>query len=434
MAVTTTPVLVLVAANSAPAAVKAVAEYTCDGTADQVQINAALTDVASTGGLVQLTPGQYNLSASVTVPVSTGVQLRGSGWGTVLQVGSGMAAYGIAFSTTAGNVTGATLAEFKVDANGSVAGAASGGIYAKGAVQCLIDHVWVTNPYDAGLWLHEISGGNVGHHNRVRACLFDATVTVTGHGQGVRMQASDENWLDHCDFESWGGNGSEPYGVKDWAGINVIDHCNFVGGQEAIRLQDISGTRITQPMFDGVGRDAIHIAGSGNTIVGGTFSGGGQSTAGTYSHVNVESGSGNVVTGGTHSTDATAGRLRSFYREQGTATRNTFGAKDLVVNGALGTGKVELASGSVTRVFAVSGYNPVGFGVTQPAVPASTTPVTNTTGVDCMVVVVGGTVTVVTVGGTATGLTATPAVVRVPVGQTIALAYSAAPTWKWFGD
>ena len=42
----------------------------------------------------------------------------------------------------------------------------------------------------------------------------------------------------------------------------------------------------------------------------------------------------------------------------------------------------------------------------------------------------GGTVSRITVGGTAV-LRAAPATVYLPAGATIALAYSAAPTWVW---
>jgi hypothetical protein len=77
-------------------------------------------------------------------------------------------------------------------------------------------------------------------------------------------------------------------------------------------------------------------------------------------------------------------------------------------------------------------YNPVG-PLTAPGVPASTTPLTNTTGVDATVYLNGGTVSAVAVGGTSTGQgTNTP--YRVPAGQTITLTYTVAPTWAWFGD
>lgn len=88
--------------------------------------------------------------------------------------------------------------------------------------------------------------------------------------------------------------------------------------------------------------------------------------------------------------------------------------------------------GAVVLASRCDGWNPRGHAVTQPAVTATTTPRTNTTGVDCTVFVAGGTVTDIAIGGSSTGLTS--GAFRVPAGQTITLTYSAAPTWQWFGD
>jgi len=88
-------------------------------------------------------------------------------------------------------------------------------------------------------------------------------------------------------------------------------------------------------------------------------------------------------------------------------------------------------SSTANRVSDNVGYNPVG-PITSPTVPTSTTAFTNNYGSNAMVYITGGTVTAVTVGGTATGLTSGG--FRVPSGQTIAITYSVAPTWKWFLD
>lgn len=79
-----------------------------------------------------------------------------------------------------------------------------------------------------------------------------------------------------------------------------------------------------------------------------------------------------------------------------------------------------------------SNWNPRGKSVTQPAVPASGTAQTNNTTCDCDVFVNGGAVSQVSIGGNATGQT--QGAFRVPVGQTITLTYTTAPTWNWFGD
>jgi hypothetical protein len=66
---------------------------------------------------------------------------------------------------------------------------------------------------------------------------------------------------------------------------------------------------------------------------------------------------------------------------------------------------------------------------TAPAVPATTVALTNPFWRDCAVSVTGGTVTVIAVDGQTLGVTS--GTVFVPSGKTIALTYSAAPTWKW---
>lgn len=76
------------------------------------------------------------------------------------------------------------------------------------------------------------------------------------------------------------------------------------------------------------------------------------------------------------------------------------------------------------------GYNPAT--VTTPAIPAASTAVTNTTGVDVTAYVAGGVDVAVSVDGTATGVGSGS--FFVPAGGTINLgAYTTAPTWVWVG-
>lgn len=81
------------------------------------------------------------------------------------------------------------------------------------------------------------------------------------------------------------------------------------------------------------------------------------------------------------------------------------------------------------------GWNPRGY-LGAVTVPASTVTQNNTFGVDAIVYVVGGTVTVIEInaggGFTTTGIIAGS--VRVPAGSQIRLTYTVAPTWVWFGD
>jgi hypothetical protein len=90
LAITTTPTLVLVASATATAAVKAIAEYVCDGSDDGATINTAITACeAAGGGLVQLTEGSFSID-TVPVRLRRKVTVAGSQWAaTTLQGGSG---------------------------------------------------------------------------------------------------------------------------------------------------------------------------------------------------------------------------------------------------------------------------------------------------------------------------------------------------------
>ena len=56
-----------VAANDATTKEKALADYQCDGTADEVQINAALDLIRATGGMVRLSSGNFAIAASINM-------------------------------------------------------------------------------------------------------------------------------------------------------------------------------------------------------------------------------------------------------------------------------------------------------------------------------------------------------------------------------
>lgn len=67
----------------------------------------------------------------------------------------------------------------------------------------------------------------------------------------------------------------------------------------------------------------------------------------------------------------------------------------------------------------------------KPAIPATTVPATNTSKRPMHVEVTGGTVTEVKVDGVIVGARVSGSFYVRP-GSTIALTYSAAPTWQWF--
>lgn len=72
-----------VAAVDSPARRKLMAHYVCDGTADEVQIQAAIDDIAASGGEVVLEAGEFSITDTIAV-TSSNISIVGRGRGTVL--------------------------------------------------------------------------------------------------------------------------------------------------------------------------------------------------------------------------------------------------------------------------------------------------------------------------------------------------------------
>jgi len=69
-----------IAASNATAKSKAGADYVCDGTADDVEINAAIASLDGIGGCVELSEGTFHLSDGLTLP--NNILLKGQGYAT----------------------------------------------------------------------------------------------------------------------------------------------------------------------------------------------------------------------------------------------------------------------------------------------------------------------------------------------------------------
>jgi hypothetical protein len=114
---------------------------------------------------------------------------------------------------------------------------------------------------------------------------------------------------------------------------------------------------------------------------------------------------------------------------------NTFDPTNKAGGQSPWTGALVTTVGVHSKASGNPGYNPAGV-LASPAIPASTVTLRNPFGVDCMVNVVGGTVSAIGIGpvtpGTPTG--ATSGWIPVAAGQGITLTYSVVPTWLWIGN
>lgn len=320
---------------------------------------AALQTAFNEGRPIRTTEGAYPWTSKVVVPATWNHRWLGAGWSGKFTAGGGLNDHMLEFSTSGGNVTGAKLAEVWLDhdASSQTTGCP---IYAKGAVECEFDHLRITEPYDAGIWFHEISSGNVGHHNRTRSCLFEAGSSSAGAGQGIRYQASDENYSDSDSFNEMGGASGDAYAIKDWAGLQSITKPHIVGGKGGILHQDCANSGVVQAKFDRVTRHAVSIAGSSVGIQYKTttwFRGGDGTATNTYSSVVLDGTGYHQIDGrwwsGTNPTHNTW--LRSLVRFLGAGTNFCRVTGTMEVGATLGTGKIE-TNAQTGNVFQVANY------------------------------------------------------------------------------
>jgi hypothetical protein len=123
------------------------------------------------------------------------------------------------------------------------------------------------------------------------------------------------------------------------------------------------------------------------------------------------------------------GKQLNYDPTRGTAGDLTFKVNSQANGYAMDWG-VLLTAGVRTDTAATTGASlDTGGGFTTPAVPSSTTPASNTSNRPATVVISGGTLTNVSVNGVTVGTG--DGTYTVPGGGTIAVTYSAAPTWTW---
>jgi parallel beta-helix repeat protein len=140
-------------------------DYLCDGTADQVEIIAALGALPATGGEVIILDGTYNITASINIPYNN-VVLRGNGNATILKrmynsttANSGATARGL---ITLNSRTGCKISDLQIDGNkDAYAGTSNYGIY---LVSSSVDNTVTGNTCNnnsySGIYLYSSSKNN----------------------------------------------------------------------------------------------------------------------------------------------------------------------------------------------------------------------------------------------------------------------------------
>jgi hypothetical protein len=322
-------------------------------TNDAPAIQAAINAAVSTGGPVFIPAGTYLISTPLSIPAIEGLIIQGTGWGSSLKLANGVNGYVMQFT---GNDTRVVIRDLEIDGNHLQQTATSGGIDAHGAVACRFDNIHFTFCRDESLFLGGQNSSAFGHNNRVIGCLFDQTTGSAGAGRGIRMNSSDENQIEFCDFEFLGGAGANAAAIYDEAGTQFIVSCNFVNGgnnAKGVWVQNAKSTKIEASNFDGLSGDNIFIAGQKCVVTGNTlFSPGIAGTAGQASAIYLEfASSDNIVMSNTITSAPTNGVSRDAIREasDGGGGNNTIAHNRIITSGTWSFGPLDL-SGTGSRV------------------------------------------------------------------------------------
>jgi parallel beta-helix repeat protein len=161
------------------------ADYVCDGTADNVQIQAAIDSLSSTlGGEVYVLPGLYDIADSIVL-TDPNVHLNGGSQGTVLRLANSVNKPVIKIEITA---LYSEISNFKIDGNAAnnatPGGEGNPGIYFEEACDSTVRDCRI---YDCFLNCISILSGS---RNKI---LHN---TLTDSDEGVRINVGDDNLVD----------------------------------------------------------------------------------------------------------------------------------------------------------------------------------------------------------------------------------------------
>ncbi len=263
----------VVAASDAPTAIKNRADYICDGTADESEINTALAL-----GNVQLTQGTYNISTTgISMPNNT--TLQGVGDSTILK--------GISYLTStkmiqASGTTGIRLRDFQIDGNTQTVGY---GIYLVGVgtgngstatTGFEISGIYGKNIYQSVIEVRNCRNGII-RNNRCTNVNWDFIVlrssggtTATGNQNIVVADNQSNNatgsvWCQLSDHITFTGNNFEGdyANANGQMGFQIESTCTYI---------NITGNTVRKMANWGIYLSDTYYSTVADNVVDGTFS------------------------------------------------------------------------------------------------------------------------------------------------------------------
>jgi parallel beta-helix repeat protein len=232
---------ILVAANNSSNADKAAADYIADGTADQTEINNALT--AASGKKIVLLAGNYSASATIFIPNNT--TLAGIGMGTVLEFADIDTTDNLIENTDNTTGTGVTVRDMKIDGRNDVnlAGAQVGIFF-----------------NDMGTAASDLEG----------ASLKNLTIQDF-RADAIKLDSSDLNTVSNVNIINAGGTGGFGMTIQNSSNQNKVTQNTFKDSITGLQMALGESNIISDNTFEGNTNYGIYSSADKNNISSNTF-------------------------------------------------------------------------------------------------------------------------------------------------------------------
>ena len=458
---------------------------TGNGTTDDTTAIAAAITAAAGGGIVFFPPGNYLVSASLSLS-NNNTRLVGSGQATTIFMSTGFSAAQLINIT--GGACGVTDLNLRGTSTTYSSNPSANCVQITGAVGTLLQNLVIS--YINGYGVQSSASATVSNDNTNMENVHVYSSAKGFHVLGLAASGNDQvSYINNCNVDLC--QNGDCYLIEDAYDLlmtNIFGSCTAGSGSSihikgnctAIYIENVdigpypgpstgavvlieSGTNGT-PSKIGIANGIIEGGTSGIQITAGTsisLTNLEIYNCGTYG-INLSGSSDSIlVTGCIFNGNGSAGTTGRYDFQSSTtghveltncyfntAQGSTAGKTNNAINVTAGTHYVQHCafygtgynSGNIFNSYPqvirnCPGLNPLG-SITPPTIGAS--PYTSPTqSFDYTVFIKGGTVSAISIGGNATGLTVASGgfvTLRIPAQTTVTLTFSAAPTWTWFGD
>lgn len=320
------PVTYVVAANNSTLDEKSAADYLCDGTNDEVEINNAINAAAAlsaTGGRIVLLGGTYIIGS--TIRPKSNIILEGVGTATVIQPSVSMTtSTGLIrnYQTAAGaDDINIVIRDLTLDGNRASIANTHYGVYLRYASKCTVENIKLINLNNTGIFITPATAATDTQYNHILNCYF-ANDTGALINCSAYYSVIDNNYMDatgnvqpgiQAGFYTLvrnntivnGTNNGITLGSNTICSGNVVRDCSLRGIHISGSINVVSNNQVYNITDTSLGK-GIHVNFSNNNTISNNI------VVGSKTHgIYIGNGINNIVTG-------------NIVRDNGSATNNTY--------------------------------------------------------------------------------------------------------------